>query len=97
MNVRLVQFSLGPGKRAAAESIADKVVPMIRRLAGCQRCEFFADYDAGDYGLAVFWESREAAAAAASVMSPIVTRAMAEAGSTSDSKRLFDIYEPKPS
>ena len=27
MNLRLVQFSLGPGKRSAAEAIADKVVP----------------------------------------------------------------------
>ena len=30
-------------------------------------------------------------------MAPIVTDAMAEAGSTSDTKHLFDIYEPKTS
>ena len=97
MNLRLVQFHLGPGKRSEAESIADEVVPMIRKLPGCGRCEFFADYETGDYGLVVFWESKQAAGAAASVMGPIVARAMAEAGSTSDTKRLFDIYEPKTS
>ena len=34
MNIRLVQFSLGPGKRAVAEAIADKVVPAIRAQQG---------------------------------------------------------------
>jgi hypothetical protein len=36
MYIRLVQFSLGKGKRPAAEAIADKIVPAIR-AKGCDR------------------------------------------------------------
>ena len=55
MFVRLVQFSLGTGRRSAAEAIADKVVPPIRAQKGCIRCEFFTDDVAGDYGMVVLW------------------------------------------
>ena len=95
MNIRLVQFSLGPGKRSAAEAIADKVVPSIRAQPGCERCEFFADYEAGDYGIVVLWASKQAADAAASVISPILTPALAETQRTAESRRLFEVYEPK--
>jgi len=95
MNLRLVQFSLGPGKRSVAEAIADKVVPAIRAQPGCDRCEFFADDEVGDYGLVVLWASKHAAEAAASVISPILTPLLAEAKRTAESRHLFDIYEPK--
>ena len=94
MNVRLVQFSLGPGKRSIAEGIADKVVPAIRAQPGCEKCTFFADYEAGDYGLIDMWASKQAAEAAA-VIGPIMTAAMTEARPNAESRRLFDIYEPK--
>jgi quinol monooxygenase YgiN len=97
MNLRLVQFSLGPDKRAAAEAIADRVVPEIRAQSGCERCEFFADHETGDYGLVVLWASKEAADAAATVISPILTTALADAGKTAESRRLFEVYEPKES
>lgn len=97
MNLRLVQFSLGPGKRSVAEAIADKVVSAIRAQPGCDRCEFFADDEAGDYGFIVLWASKSAAEAAASVISPILTPLLAEAERTAESRRLFDIYEPKQS
>ncbi|HEV2358439.1 MAG TPA: hypothetical protein VGZ23_12655 [bacterium] len=61
MNLRLVQFSLGAGQRTAAKAIVDKVVPAIRAQQGCDRCEFFADNETGDYGLVVLWVSRQAA------------------------------------
>ncbi|MGH6738618.1 MAG: putative quinol monooxygenase, partial [Bradyrhizobium sp.] len=82
MNLRLVQFSLGPGKRAVAESIADKIVPAIRARPGCERCVFFADNDAGDYGLIVLWESAHAAEAAAAVIGPIFMPALQAAGTS---------------
>ena len=94
MNIRLVQFSLGPGKRSAAETVADKVVPTIRKQKGCDRCEFFADNEAGDYGFVVLWASKQAADAASSVVGPILMRAMAEAKGEPNI-RLFDVYEPK--
>ncbi len=94
MNLRLVQFSLGPGKRPAAEAIADKVVPSIRAQKGCERCEFFADNENGDYGIIVLWTSKQAADAAASVIGPVLMRALAEANAAPNI-RLFDVYEPK--
>lgn len=94
MNVRLVQFSLGPGKRAVAEAIADKVVPKIRAQRGCERCVYFADGEAGDYGIIVLWESRQAAEGAASVVGPVLMEALSQANAVPNI-RLFDIYEPK--
>ena len=94
-NLRLVQFSLGPSKRSVAEGIADKVVPAIRAQPGCERCVFFADYEAGDYGLVVDWESKQAADEAAKVIGPILLPALAEAKATGDSIRLFEVYEPR--
>lgn len=94
MNLRLVQFSLGPGKRSVAESIADQIVPVIRAQPGCERCEFFADHDAGDYGLIVLWATKQDAGAAAAVISPILTPLLTAAQHVGESRRLFDIYEP---
>jgi quinol monooxygenase YgiN len=94
VNLRLVQFSLGAGKRSAAKAIADKVVPAIRARPGCEKCVFFADYDTGDYGLVVLWESKEAAEAAASVIGPIMTAALQEAGVITEKRTLYEVYEP---
>lgn len=96
MNLRLVQFSLGPGKRATAEAIADKVVPAIRAQPGCDRCEFFIDAETGACGIIVLWASKQAAEAAALVISPILSPLLAEAQVTAESRRLFEVYEPKP-
>jgi hypothetical protein len=92
--VRLVQFNLGPGKRSAAEAIADKVIPAIRKQPGCERCEFITDDEAGDYGIVVHWASRQAADTAASVITPILMPALSAAKGT-PSIRLFEVYEPK--
>lgn len=94
MYVRLVQFKLGSGKRSAAEAVADKVIPAIRKQPGCDRSEFFVDDAAGEYGFFVLWASRQAADAAASVITPILMPALAAAGGAA-SIRLFEVYEPK--
>ena len=94
MNLRLVQFSLGAGKASAARAIADKVVPAIRTQPGCDRCEFFLDDAAGEYGIAVFWATRQDAEAAAPVISPILTPLLAAANKTAESRRLFEVYQP---
>lgn len=96
MFIRLVQFNLGPGKRPAAETIADKVVPAIRAQKGCLRCEFFTDDTAGDYGMVIFWQSKQAADAAYLVINPILMSSLAAARATA-SIRLFEAYEPKKS
>ena len=95
MYIRLVQFSLGTGKRSAAEAIADRIVPAIRAQKGCDRCEFVTDDRAGDYGIVVLWASQEAADAAYGVINPILQSALSGAGAQGTSIRLFEVYEPK--
>ncbi len=95
MNLRLVQFNLGPGQRAAAETIADKVIPAIRAQAGCARSEFFIDEASGDCGLIVLWDSRQAADAASMVIGPLLSSLLIAAQADGDSRRLYEVYEPK--
>jgi hypothetical protein len=94
MYIRLVQFNLGAGKRSVAESIADKVVPVIRAQPGIISCEFIMDEVTGDYGIVVRWKSKEAADAAYPVLSPIVIPTITAAKGTPNI-RLFEVYEPK--
>jgi len=93
MNLRLVQFNLGAGARPTAAAIAHRVVPVIRAQPGCNRCEFFGDDASGDYGIMVLWASRPTADAAASVVSPILSAALAEVKATAESRRLFEVLE----
>jgi len=59
MYARLVRFSFGPGKQAEAQAIADDLAPLIAAQPGCGGVTVFGDDDTGDYGLFVFWNSRE--------------------------------------
>jgi len=93
-NIRLVQFSLGPDKQSEARAIAEKVVPLIRAQKGCERCEFYADDQAGDYGLVVLWASKQEADTAAAVIGPVLMPALA-AAKGAPNIRLFDVYELK--
>ncbi len=95
MYVRLVQFSLGSGKRSEAEAIADQIVPAIRGREGCERCEFITDDAAGEYGILVLWESLPAAKAAYEVINPMLQLALSRAGAQGTSLRMFEVYEPK--
>ena len=95
MNLRLVQFNLGPGTRATAESIANRVVPLIRAQPGCERCEFFGDDESGDYGIVVLWASKHDAERAAGIVGPVLTPALKETKATGDNRRLFEVYEPQ--
>jgi hypothetical protein len=95
VNLRLVQFTLAAGQAQAAHDIADRVVPVIRKQPGCDRAEFFGEETSGEYGIAVFWSTRQAAEAAAPVISPILTPLLAAAQRTGETRRLFDVYEPR--
>ena len=95
MNLRLVQFNLGAGTRDTAQAIADRVVPLIRAQPGCNRCEFFGDAQSGDHGIVVLWASKQDADAAAGVVSPVLTPLLRDAGATGESRRLFEVLEPR--
>lgn len=92
MNMRLVQFNLIPGSRASAQAIADRVVPVVREQPGCERCEFFADDEAGAYGMFVLWASQQHADTAAGFVGPVLRPALAQAKATGESIRLFEVF-----
>ena len=96
MYIRLVEFSLGAGSRAAAEALADKVIPAIRARPGCARAEFFVDDATGDHGFFVLWESRKAADDSYPLISPILNAALEAAGVKPPANiRTLEVYEPK--
>ncbi len=95
MYLRLVRFSLGPGARSSAEAIADEFVPAIKAQNGCSECMFITDDDAGEYGIVVHWDSKEDADAAAPVIGPRLSSALAEVSDEPADIRLFEVYEPK--
>ena len=43
--IRLVRFELGPGKKSVAESIADEVVPKIRKAGASPDIQLFEVYE----------------------------------------------------
>jgi len=93
MNLRLVEFNLGTAARDPAGEIANRVAPFLRAQPGCERCEFFGDDESGDYGIMVLWSSKTHADAAAGVVSPVLNAALAQAGATSDRRRLFEVLQ----
>ena len=70
MYARLVRFSLGPGKRAAAQAIADSLAPVIAAQPGCQGVTVFGDDGDGQYGIFVLWDSAANAESASRVIRP---------------------------
>jgi heme-degrading monooxygenase HmoA len=77
MYARLVRFSLGPGKHAAAQAIADNLAPLITSQPGNEGVTVFGDEADGEYGLFVLWNSQESANAAATVMTPKLNQHLA--------------------
>src|SRR6266542_1321800 len=49
--------------------------------------------ESGDYGIMVLWSSKTHADAAAGVVSPVLNAALAEAGATSERRRLFEVLQ----
>ena len=91
MYARLVRFSLGPGKRAVAQALADDLAPLIRSQPGCQQVSVFGDDAAGDYGIFVLWDSEANANAAAQLVRPKLDQHLAGHLQTPPDARLFEV------
>jgi quinol monooxygenase YgiN len=91
MLVRLVRFSLAPGKQAAAQALADDLAPQIRALKGCHGVHVFGDEADGEYGLFVLWDSQADADAAAGVIGPQLTAHLAGNAKSPPDIRLFEV------
>ena len=70
MYARLVRFSMGPGKHAVAQAVADQLAPLIAAQPGCESVTVFGDKSDGEYGIFVLWDSQDNASSAARVIRP---------------------------
>lgn len=70
MFLRLVQFTFSEEGRAAAQAMADDLIPAIKGQPGCLQAAFFGGGPDGESGVCVFWDSQESANAAAAIISP---------------------------
>ncbi len=91
MYARLVRFSLGPGKRAVAQAVADDLPPLIAALPGCQSVTVFANDSDGECGVFVLWDSEANANAAAQVIRPKLDQHLAGHVQGAPDARLFEV------
>lgn len=91
MYVRLVRFSLGPGKHALAQAIADDLAPLIASQPGCDGVTVFGDDSDGECGLFVLWKSENEANAAAQIIRPKLDEHLAGNVTGPPDARLFNV------
>jgi quinol monooxygenase YgiN len=91
MYVRLVRFSLLPGKSAAAQAIASELAPFISSQPGCKNVIVFGNDTDGESGLFVVWDSEANANAAAKVIRPKLDAHLAGNAQGAPDARLFKV------
>jgi quinol monooxygenase YgiN len=96
MYVRLVRFTFGPGKHAAAEKLAKDLVPAISAQPGSRAVTCFGDQQSGEYGLYVLWDSKEEADAAAAVIGPRLQQHLAGHTQGPADIRLLEVIASAP-
>jgi len=92
LKARLFTFTLGPGKRAVAQAIADDIAPTIAALPGCHGVTVFGDDGDGQYGIFVLWASEAEAKAAAPIIRPKLDERLAGHVDDAPVARLYDVF-----
>jgi len=95
MYTRLVRFSLGPGKEAEAQELAEELAPLISVQPGCQAVTVFGDHAKGDYGIYVLWDTQEHADIAAGIVRPRLNEHLAGNATAPPETRLFEVLWAK--
>ena len=95
MYARLIMLKLGPGDRAAAESVADAAAKIYRASPGFKSVTFFADEAAGNYGALSVWESQETLDAAAEKANPLVAEKVGKLLKSPPAPATYEVYEPR--
>jgi len=95
MYAHLVMFTVGPGKRASAEKIADKFAPVYASVPSCKGVTFLGDDAIGEYGSLSLWDSKEALAAYREKAGPELEAALKGLVKGPATIRTFEVYEPK--
>ena len=96
MYARLVRFSLGTGRRAVAQAIADDLGPEITSQPGCGGVTVFGDDSDGEYGIFVLWDSQAHAAAAAAIIRPVLDKHLSGNVQAPPEARLFEVIAGSP-
>ena len=96
MYARLVRFSLGAGRRDVAQAIADYLAPKITSQPGCGGVTVFGDDSDGEYGIFVLWDSQAHAAAAASIIRPVLDKHLSGHVQAPPEARLYEVIPGSP-
>jgi hypothetical protein len=91
MYARLVRYSLGPGKRAEAQALADQLAPLIAAQPGCTGVTIFGDESNGQGGVFVLWDSEADAMTAAGIIRPLLDERLSGHLEGPPDTRLFEI------
>ena len=95
MYTRLVRFSLGAGKEAEAQELAEELAPLISVQPGCQAVTVFGDHVKGDYGIYVLWDTQDHADIAAGIARPRLNEHLAGNAKAPPETRLFEVLWAK--
>jgi len=91
MYARLVRYSLGPGKRAEAQGLADHLAPLIAAQPGCASVTIFDDESNGEGGVFVLWDSEADAMTAAGIIRPLLDEHLSGHLEGPPDTRLFEV------
>jgi len=95
MYTRLILMNFGPGRRSAAEKVADTFAPIYRTMKGFRGATFFGDFETGECGALTMWESKEDAEAATVSLWPKLQEVAHGMLKGPPTVRVFEHYEPK--
>jgi hypothetical protein len=91
MYARLVRYSLGPGKSAEAQVLADHLAPLIAAQPGCTSVTIFGDESNGQGGVFVLWDSEADAMTAAPIIRPLLDEHLSGRVEGPPDTRLFEV------
>ena len=93
MYIRLVTFKAAPGKRSEITAIADKFIPLIKAKPGNKGCQFIMDDETDEYGMVIFWDTKENAEAAKAATGPELLPMLHAIATEPVKIKLYEAYE----
>ena len=95
MYSQMLIFKTAPGKRAAAEQMADQSYAALKGIKGFKGVTYFGDLDNNEYGALYLWESKEVLDAVMKEIMPKMQEATNAVAIEPPIRRIYEIYEPK--
>ena len=95
MYAQFLTFQMGPGKRAAAEKMADDFNLLHKGLKGYKNAIYLGNDTTGEYGSLSIWETPEDIKSAAEILQPELEKALQGIADGAPAVHVFEIYEPK--